>query len=922
MKGRKGASSFLLENVQTFRHNVLAAFSKLNDQATMKTGLDELREQIANNGSDPERINYVFSVISEHQDHQKATARREYIRVLGVIAEVLESRVVEVLPRILAIIARKLKDNDNIIHSALSDAIGEVVQAGLSGVRAHDAVGVIESTLNTFFGLLYSGAPRFTQIGAAMCITRVLQSSPLEPLHFLLGSIVTRLLDLIKSPAVKATAQLFESLLSLLLGVETKFVDFVPLTLPPVVEALNHFEWTTRKLAIDIIYTLAVLLPTSLHPHKSALSSVLANARSDKVKHVREAALVALNIVREFPEPQSLKSTLRNSVYMTRGEERQMPPVLQETNNARNRSNSRRGRTSGIQEYINTKKEKLNKKRDPSQENRRGFQDLAGSSGGRSVFDQPMNPSFVRNAIRNDNPIEIRAKSPPPMMAPAADVNTSRSESPQREDERHSGYRSQRDESLRQRSTERAPVMPFTARKTETQTSQDFVQGSGMKATDQDRDTLRFENFNTFHGSLPLQPPNAAPASASEPKKPQTPSFVAKGGPSGDGDLGLTVRILQQSVRNQGEMIEFLTSRHQETQAENRNLMEKVRELESIMLDLRREIVTMRKENAQRVVASPQTSNLQYLPPYMPYYPQMMMQGGGYSQQPGPMYQVSYNTMPQMPQEKPQPMITQQQMQPQRGLVEQPTMEARRAPEMKRETLEEKKEEIKQPQQFQTTQPAQTPFEMPKNVISPQRVPMVQPSRPKESSPALLPFYMSNDTQFYTEPRPTITSPSQRGEFGPGEQVRNSGVKVTDFPSSAPRVRSNVAWEDVYARLQSGQVNEGLTIIKRAHNSENILKFLSLAVGYLENLEKENVNYVLAELVGLMERREKLENVIHWLNKLIELPRVSVPRELLLRLRENLRVVNEDVASTLEFPDQIIVKRVMKAVDGLLGDVK
>jgi hypothetical protein len=53
-------------------------------------------------------------------------------------------------------------------------------------------------------------------------------------------------------------------------------------------------EWSTRKMAIDVIYTLAVILRETLIPYKEEVLEVLNHARFDKIKPVREATIEAL----------------------------------------------------------------------------------------------------------------------------------------------------------------------------------------------------------------------------------------------------------------------------------------------------------------------------------------------------------------------------------------------------------------------------------------------------------------------------------------------------------------------------------------------------------------------------------------------------------------------------------------------------
>ena len=89
--------------------------------------------------------------------------------------------------------------------------------------------------------------------------------------------------------------------MSLILGVEEKFSPFTGPILPLIVDNMGNSDWMARKISVDAIYTLSVLMPESLENFKSELLEVLNHCRFDKIKHVRDAAVVAINIIKDFP---------------------------------------------------------------------------------------------------------------------------------------------------------------------------------------------------------------------------------------------------------------------------------------------------------------------------------------------------------------------------------------------------------------------------------------------------------------------------------------------------------------------------------------------------------------------------------------------------------------------------------------------
>lgn len=57
---------------------------------------------------------------------------------------------------------------------------------------------------------------------------------------------------------------------------------------------MTNSEWTTRKMAVDVVYTMAAILKDVLSPYKKDILEVLTHCKSDKMKPVREATIEAI----------------------------------------------------------------------------------------------------------------------------------------------------------------------------------------------------------------------------------------------------------------------------------------------------------------------------------------------------------------------------------------------------------------------------------------------------------------------------------------------------------------------------------------------------------------------------------------------------------------------------------------------------
>ena len=234
---------------------------------------------------DSDRITLTLNCLSESNDHQKSTAKKETVRVMGVMAEVLEDRLIDFLPRMIGLITKRLKDNDMQINVACSETMATIIGATMRGQTIDQAYKHLSTIFRTFFGM-FAGKTKEAQIGAAMCIAKVIQTSPVECLYYMIDEIMFKLVELLRWPACKAQLQVLEAILSLLLAVEEnteKLRKNGVVLLPAVEENLNNPDWTVRKIAIEVIYTLSVLVPEVLSANKGNLMESLNTLRFDKV---------------------------------------------------------------------------------------------------------------------------------------------------------------------------------------------------------------------------------------------------------------------------------------------------------------------------------------------------------------------------------------------------------------------------------------------------------------------------------------------------------------------------------------------------------------------------------------------------------------------------------------------------------------
>lgn len=73
-------------------------------------------------------------------------------------------------------------------------------------------------------------------------------------------------------------------------------------------------EWTTKKVAIDAVYSMAAIIKEEILPFKSELMRALNGCRFDKIKPVREATLETIKLLKEIGGGSDAISTEEDQV--------------------------------------------------------------------------------------------------------------------------------------------------------------------------------------------------------------------------------------------------------------------------------------------------------------------------------------------------------------------------------------------------------------------------------------------------------------------------------------------------------------------------------------------------------------------------------------------------------------------------------
>lgn len=230
-------------------------------------------------------MNFVFTCVSETSEHHKITTKREYIKILILIAESLAEKLEEYLPRVFNILNKKLHESEPHLNQAISDTYGAIFEKVISKLNPSQGFKSTQQILQGIYTNL-NDSNKNLQIATSMCLIKLIQNCPLEFLINLNNEITKNILEFLRAPHFKAQTHLLEALLSLILSIEKEFKNNVNEVIEYILEIFskqNNLEWTIKKISIDVIYTLAIILKETIIPYKDYILQLLQERKCDKV---------------------------------------------------------------------------------------------------------------------------------------------------------------------------------------------------------------------------------------------------------------------------------------------------------------------------------------------------------------------------------------------------------------------------------------------------------------------------------------------------------------------------------------------------------------------------------------------------------------------------------------------------------------
>ena len=297
MKGKRGPVSIGLPE---FRAIVLSSLSKLGKSDTQKTALEEIKALLSNHANSEEKVLAFLNSLADTNEHLNNMHKKEFIKMYGTLAEVMEAEAVPYIPRMVTALQKKMKEGDQLLHEALGFAFGTLVHNTLHTITDLPAsCDQLTFILKPLFANLL-GANKVVQMGSALAFTKIIQHAPIECLQYLLGKLVGKILEITGNPSCKCQPQVLESVISLTLSVELDIAPYVPQLLPLGMQNMNSDDPNSRKSAIDLFYTFGAVVPNAVEPYAGEIVQLLSKCRTDKVKPVRDAAIETLGVYKDM----------------------------------------------------------------------------------------------------------------------------------------------------------------------------------------------------------------------------------------------------------------------------------------------------------------------------------------------------------------------------------------------------------------------------------------------------------------------------------------------------------------------------------------------------------------------------------------------------------------------------------------------
>ncbi|KAF7831386.1 microtubule-associated protein TORTIFOLIA1-like [Senna tora] len=276
------------------KQRVLTALSKLADRDTYQIAVEDLEKIIQN--LTPEGIPMILNCLYDASNDPKTGVKKESLRLLTVVCASHGDSASTHLTKIIAHIAKRLKDSDSGVKDACRDAIGALSAQYLKG-GGGDNNGGLGSVVALFVKPLFEAMGeqnKGVQSGAAMCMAKMVECASDPPISAF-QKLCSRICKLLNNPNFLAKAAILPvvSSLSQVGAIAAQSLEHL---LPSIHDCLTSPDWATRKAAADALNSLALHSSGLITDGAASTLTALEACRFDKIKPVRDSMTEALQV--------------------------------------------------------------------------------------------------------------------------------------------------------------------------------------------------------------------------------------------------------------------------------------------------------------------------------------------------------------------------------------------------------------------------------------------------------------------------------------------------------------------------------------------------------------------------------------------------------------------------------------------------
>ncbi|KAG2385404.1 TORTIFOLIA1-like protein [Vigna angularis] len=281
------------------KQRIVCALNKVGDRDTQQIGMEEL-DRVAQ-GLRPEGIWSFLSCILETEWEQKASIRKECVRLMGTLATYHDTLLLPHLPKMVASIVKRLRDPDSVVRDVCVNTVA--LLASKLGLALSHKDKVFLLLVKPIFEAL-GEQNRHVQSASALCLARIIHNTHHPPLS-LLHKMLLRTLKLLKNPHFMAKPALLDLTKTLIQAGGAPTQNILSAAIGSIQDALKHSDWTTRKAASVALAEIALGGASFLGCFRASCVQSLESCRFDKVKPVRDAVLQALKYWTSLPAPDT-----------------------------------------------------------------------------------------------------------------------------------------------------------------------------------------------------------------------------------------------------------------------------------------------------------------------------------------------------------------------------------------------------------------------------------------------------------------------------------------------------------------------------------------------------------------------------------------------------------------------------------------